>query len=126
VSGVNKIDGMLSLVKADSIADWWLIERKEHDGRSWFAPAHGGMSFMRSARISDADVEGPGAEMLDIAEAIEKRSSESHRRCSVSFTADGFLFCSPRNSQVEALVSVEAADDLARQIRASITKEGAK
>lgn len=129
MSGVNKISGMLALVKCESLGDWWTIEHATHDNRKWLKPEYGGFSYMHSGRISDADVEGSSGDMENIAKAIEERSTDDNaRRCAVRYVESdgGFLFWSPRNSQVEALVSVEAADDLARQIRAALPKDGAK
>jgi hypothetical protein len=102
--------------------DWYLIERAEHDGRTWvetvMVGGHPCMSFMTAARFSDADVEGSAEEMRDIATAIETRSTESHKRCGVDATGDPVKFRSPRNSQRDGECTLVEADALAAQIRA--------
>jgi hypothetical protein len=111
----------LVLRNCDWMDDWYVIERAEHDGRSWMEPMGDNcFAYQCSSRISDADVEGSGAEMLAIATAIESRGNERFKRCAVSFESDGVHFCSPRNSQRDGVVSAEDADDLARQIRAAL------
>ncbi len=99
---------------------WYVIERAEHDGRSWLEKTEYGHSYMHSARFSDADVEGTGSEMHAIAAAIEGRTIEFFKRCSVDATSDPVRFSSPRNSQTEGLATRAAADDLAKQIRATV------
>lgn len=111
----------IALVKSDSLGDWYTIEKAEHENRHWMASVDIGgypcMSLMYSGRISDACVEGTAAEMLAIAEAIERREEESFKRCAVDARTDRVEFWSPRNSQRHGIVSREAADELAAQIR---------
>lgn len=103
----------LTLSKSDAMDDWYVIERAEHDGRSWLENKGDYASLMCSSRFSDADVEGTAYEMRKIAEAIRARRDESFKRVGVSFKPDGVHFCSPRNSQRDGVVSIEEADDLA-------------
>jgi len=113
----------LTIRKCDGFGDWYVIERAEHDGREWLAPTGYGSRFMRSARISDADVEGTGCEMHAIAGAIEARGSFHARRCAVWLEEGGFRFESPRNSsEPGGLVTMEHADELARLIRAEVNR----
>lgn len=111
----------LTIKKSDSIGDWYIIERAEHDGRTWLeSEGPNAMSLRCSSRFSDADVEGDGVEMLAIAEAIEKRSTESFRRCAVDATKEPVTFSSPRNSQTDGECTLAEADELAALIRKTI------
>jgi hypothetical protein len=101
--------------------DWYTIERAHHEGRMELRPTSYGMAFWSSARISDACVEGMGYEMLAIADAIDAGIDVEFRRCAVTFTPDGVLFESPRNSTRPARVSVTSAKALAAKIRAAVT-----
>lgn len=114
-----KVDGALTLTTG-SLDDWYLIERAEHDGRSWFESIPGGAALCLSSRISDADVEGTRAEMLGIAKAIERREAFFAKRCSVSVVGEEAFFKSPRNSMRAALVPLSAADALAAEIRTAL------
>lgn len=108
----------LTLRKCDDIGDWYVIERAEHDGRSWFEPvAKNAMSLQCSSRFSDADVEGFAFEMLEIAAAIEQRGRASFKRCRVDATGEPVRFSSPRNSQRDGECSLQEADELAAEIR---------
>lgn len=121
---VVEVSGKLVLVGDDG---WFCIERAEHDGREWFEPIGENSSmFCRSARISDADVEGPSEHMLMLAEAIRRRGRHSSKRCAVDATGDRVLLWSPRNSFVCASVSIEAADDLVSQIDAQLSLQPRK
>lgn len=118
-SGMTK----LTLRKCEGMGDWYVIERDEAPGthREWMEPMEYGASFMSSARLSDADVEGTGREMLDIADAIDARRDESHKRCAVEFRHDGVYFRSPRNSSRDPEpVTIDDADALAKLIRATV------
>jgi len=117
-SGIQVAEGALKLVKCDAagFGDWYLIERAVHDGKEWWKEDEHGASFMRSARISDADVEGTLAEMKGIAKAIRARGDVSYRRCSVSVVGDRVRFSSPRNSEVLGEVPLAVADALADDI----------
>jgi hypothetical protein len=101
--------------------DWYVIERAEHDGRVWTEQTGpNAFAFRCSSRFSDADVEGDGAQMLSIADAIERRGSVSHKRCAVRVEGADVLFKSPRNSTMWGDCSLAEADDLAAQIREMI------
>ncbi len=111
------------VVPAKSLTDWWLIERAEHDGREWIEETAWGGSYRRSARLGSADIEGTSAEMLALAEAIEKGESAYFKRCAAERMAHGYLLSSPRNSDAPTLVSFEHARALAADIRAKIGGE---
>lgn len=108
----------LTLRKSECLDDWYVIERSEHDGRTWFEQVEGGVSsVMKSARISDADVEGTAEEMLEIAAAIEQRGVKSFKRCAVDARHPEVEFLSPRNSLKPGRASLADADELATEIR---------
>ncbi len=111
----------MKLTMRKSGEDWYVIERSEHDGRSWLEAVPGlgpnCMAFMTSARFSDADVEGTLEEMVAIAEAIEKRDSVSFKRCAVRIDGSHAFFQSPRNSMREGECTVREATELAAEIR---------
>lgn len=107
----------LILRKSDVLDDWYVIERAEHDNRTWFEQTEPNvMVFRSSARISDADVEGTSAEMLEIAEAIKKRERTWFKRCAVRVDGCAAYFHSPRNSSTDGVVPLEDADELADEI----------
>jgi hypothetical protein len=107
----------LTIRKSDP-ADWYVIERAEHDGLVWLEQLDEHAIAVRcSSRFSDADVEGTGEEMLAIAKAIENRSDTRFRRCAVSIRGDSVAFWSPRNSQDKGSVSYTEAVELAALIR---------
>jgi len=110
------------LSKCDSIDNWWLIERAEHDGRRWFERTEFGAALRCSSRLGNADIEGTGEEMLAIASAIERGESEDFRRCAAERTSDGYLMSSPRNSLEPTLISHEEAADLAADIRRKVVQ----
>lgn len=104
--------------------DFYVIERFDHDGRSWEEKVvwENGVtcySHQRSARFSgtDADVEGSRAEMLSIADAIERQSSVSFKRCRVDATSCPVLFSSPKNSTIDGKVPFKDALNLAKLIK---------
>lgn len=107
----------LTLVKSDSLDDWYTIERKDHENRIDFIPTEYGASLWFSGRISDADVEGTSQEMLDIADAILSKSRVSHHRCAVIHEGNRVLFNSPRNSLQMGVTSPEHAVSLAMEIK---------
>ncbi len=115
----------LTIRKCEDMGDWYVIERAEAEGehREWMErTAPNCARFMSSARLSDADVEGQGVEILNIAAAIETRAGENHKRCAVKIFGDSVYLWSPRNSNEEPEpVTLAEADDLARQIRAMVT-----
>lgn len=109
------------LVRSENLTNWWLIERAEHDGREWMEMRGANvMAFMRSARVSDADVEGDATEMLAIADAIQRGESVYFRRCAAERTPNGYLLSSPRNSTRAELITFEEASALALDIRAKL------
>jgi hypothetical protein len=107
---------------SDVIPDWWVIEKAgEHHG--WFERTGPNSSVYRnSARLSNADCEGYGGEMLAIAQAIEGRECAEFRRCAVDATGVVVEFWSPRNSDTETCEAVpyEDALALAKTIRETI------
>jgi hypothetical protein len=113
----------LTLRKSDWLDDWYVIERAEHDGRTWLEPIPGGLAFMCSARLGDADIEGTAAEMLAIADAIETNRSVSFRRCAARREGTGYLLGSPRNSVKFTAVRLADAMALAAIIRAAVTPD---
>lgn len=113
----------ITLVKSDWIEDWYTIEKSEHENRQWFAKAGANTySMCDSARISDACIEGTGAEMLEIARGIKNRTRTEFKRCAVEFyfpiSDEGpyVHFWSPKNSRQDGVVSLAEADELADQI----------
>lgn len=116
----------LTLVRCEELPDWYVIERAEHDGCEWLeedGPGQG--SLHRSARFSDnADVEGTSDEMRAIADAIERRTSVSYKRCAVAVYEDRIEFESPRNSRSPGVVSPAEAAGLAEEIRSKLDYRG--
>jgi hypothetical protein len=104
----------LTVVKSEHMGDWFCIEwaAGDHDGREWLEPTEYGHKFMRSARPSDACIEGPADEMLALANAIEAREAVEFRRCAVEVRGETVDLWSPRNSQTPAQVSLAVADAL--------------
>lgn len=122
----------LAFRKSEWLDNWWLIERAEHEHRQWDEErpmAGGGVAiyYMDSSRVCDADVEGYAEEMLEIAEAIERRSRASSKRCAVEVMGDGSVhFWSPRNSQEHGVATLAEADELAALIRATLAANASK
>lgn len=113
----------LKLVEAETLHDWYFIERAEHDGREWLEQVGPNTSVLRSSsRICDADIEGSGFEMLTIASAIKDRRSINFKRCAVDFKEGNVVeLWSPRNSQhTRGRVSLAEADELADEIIAEL------
>ncbi len=97
--------------------DWYIIERRDHDGETWMEPVGRNAFAIRcSARISDADVEGNSAQMKHVASAIENRGEYHAKRCAVRVCGDLVEFWSPRNSERRGVVTLANADDIAAQI----------
>lgn len=111
------------LSKSEHMDDWYAIVRAEHDGREWMEETKPNCSrFMMSERLSpEACIEGPAEHMIALARAIQKRGSVSFKRCEVHFEADGAHFSSPKNSERDAVVPVEHADEFAAQVLAELT-----
>lgn len=111
----------LAIRRSGHLDDWYVVERAEHDGRSWLEPLGENSAGLRcSSRFSDADVEGTAAEMLALAEAIEARGEARFRRCAVDARSELVTFCSPRNSQLDGEVTLAEALALAAEIRATL------
>lgn len=111
----------LTLRKSDAMDDWWVIERAEHDGRTWLQKVGpSAMELRASSRFSDADVEGAGIEMRGVALAIQTRGSFRAKRCAVEVRGDLVAFSSPRNSREDGIVSLAEADELALLILATV------
>lgn len=116
---VSKLDVELTIRESEGLDNWYVIERKEHDGRAWFErTGPNSASFMLSSRIGNADVEGSLEEMLALAEAIKAGGERSFRRCAAVTVPDGVLFYSPRNSMGVTMVPLSRALALADQILA--------
>lgn len=114
--------------KSDAMTDWYVIERRHHDGRSWLKPIGGnGMQFMTSSRLSpEADVEGTSGEMLAIAAAIRSGGSQRFKRVAVRWLPSCVEVWSPKNSlQATELTHAEALD-LASQIEAMFPQAAAE
>ena len=118
----DPVDSVPLTLRGDDGHDWYVIERRDHDGRRWMErEGPSVVALHTSARFSqNADVEGNASEMLAIADAIETRGEFSAKRCAVWFDGDRALFESPRNSETPGVVTVADADELAAQIRARL------
>jgi hypothetical protein len=112
----------IRLHRSEHLDDWFTLVRAEHDGRAWFEPTSPNSSrFMSSERLSpEACIEGDSHEMRAVADAIQRRESVFFKRIAVHFESDGAHFCSPKNSEHDAIVTLEEADDLAAQIVAEL------
>ena len=121
----DPMDSVPLTLRGDDSHDWYVIERRDHDGRRWMErEGPGVVALHTSARFSqNADVEGNASEMLGIADAIERRGEFSAKRCAVRIDGDLAYFESPRNSREPGVVTLADADDLAAQIRAALTPE---
>ena len=109
-------DGDLVLVRDE---DWFQIEKAQHDDITCWLPAEepNCFSLYRSARISDASVEGSLDEMRHLAHAILNNAQETnHWRCAVAPHNEGFVFWSPRNSSTVGWVTAAVAQDLSKKI----------
>lgn len=102
---------------SNTLPNWWIIERRHHDGREWMEETEWGGAWMKSARLADADIEGVSKEMLAIAAAIEGGTSVEFRRCEARWAPEGYLLSSPRNSSEQTLVTHQNAKELAALIR---------
>lgn len=108
---------------SEVLEDWFVIERAEHDGSRTLVPGKSDSVphyiLQYAGRISDADVEGTGAEMLELAEAIERRSGYGAKRCAVEVDTEHneVKLSSPRNSSYSGVISLDEADDLVKSIR---------
>jgi hypothetical protein len=110
--------------KSDWLADWYVIERKEHGGREWLERiGPGALAFCRSARLGNADIEGTGEEMRAIASAIIAGEAAGFTRCAVSPRPDGFALWSPRNSIGKTVISKDCALELAEETLKTVPTE---
>lgn len=113
-------DGELTLETGECIDDWYIIEKAEHDGREWLEPFPGGASLMLSSRISDADIEGTGSQMLALAKAVLAGRAFHAKRCAAEPVENRWELWSPRNSQERGSVPDAVARRLAEKIVAYI------
>lgn len=116
-------DCALTVTPGENIRDWYVIERAEHDGRSWIEwDGEGGGSLMLSSRIGNADIEGTHAEITELAKGILARRNVSFKRCAVSLDTTGnvlsVLLWLPRNSLHSTRVPFDRASALAYLILA--------
>ncbi len=117
-------DRAVTLAKSDGLSDWYAIEWAEHPNKHWMERASSDFwpeaiyhHLCYSGRIGDCCIEGTAAEMLAIAEAIERGKDASFKRCAVWPVPGGFSLCSPRNSQQDAQITDAQAKHLAAEIR---------
>ena len=105
------------------MGDWYTIVRAEHDGLNWFErTGSNSQRLMTSERLCpEYCIEGSAEEMIAVATAIHRRGKAHFTRVSVRFAEDGAHLCSPRNSERDAVVTLEEADELAVQILAELT-----
>ncbi len=104
-------------ISKGSFDDWWVLERIEHDDRTWNEPTNYGSQYCMSRRLEKTtDVEGTKEEWIAIRKAILNKSGIDFTRCSVEHTKKGFLVESPRNSQEPILISDSSAIYLANEI----------
>ncbi|MEY5098407.1 MAG: hypothetical protein RJA36_1126 [Pseudomonadota bacterium] len=110
------------LKKSDHLDDWYTIVRAEHDGREWLERIGPSASrFMCSERLSpEACIEGTAEEMIELAEAIKARGAASFKRCAVRVDGENAYFCSPKNSERDAVVPLANADEFAAQVFAEL------
>lgn len=109
----------LTIRSREVLGDWYRIEQVQYDKLN--------PSRLRcSIRFSDADVEGTSAEMLHLAEAIERRWEYCAERCAVRLDVAGQLhFWSPRNGGTgDGVCSLEEGDELAALIRKVVVNGG--
>lgn len=112
-------DGDLTLaIDKDWYEDWSQIEKAVHDEVEEFVQTDSNCyTLYRSARISNASIEGPLHEMKDIADAILSGKGCEHYRCAVAPYNRGFVFWSPRNSVSVGWVTADVAIALAKEIQ---------
>ena len=110
------------LQKPEWLDDWFTIDRAHHERRTWFemVESSGSVSFMDSAWISDACVEGSEAEMAEIAKAIKARRSVAFKRCAVRVDGGLAYFHSPKNSREAAAIPLADADEFADRVLAAL------
>jgi hypothetical protein len=109
-------------IKLNDCGDnWYTIVRAEHDCREWWQECespYGGKytQWMKSERlVPDACIEGDGDEMVEIALAIQDKRDISFKRVAVRFDVDGVHLYSPKNSNIDGIVSSEDAHEFAEK-----------
>jgi len=112
----------LALSKSEYMDDWYAIVKAQPIVREWMERTTPNCyRFMASERLSpEACIEGTAEQMLALARAIQLREAVSFKRCAVHFEADGVHFSSPKNSERDAVVSVEDADEFAAHVLAKL------
>lgn len=113
---VRVYDDAITLKSNEDIGDWYTIEKAEHGGGMDLRAGPHGLYLWAESRICDADIEGPLSHMVEIAAAIRDGVVSESKRCAVAPHEYGFVFWSPRNSEVVAWVSREHAEALAAEI----------
>lgn len=115
----------IRLDKSSVLDNWYSIVRVEHDGAKWLERVGPCASrLMLSERLTpEACIEGTGEEMVVIAHAIKKKESARFKRVAVHFEDDGVHFCSPRNSERDAVIPFEDANEFADQIIAEFAPD---
>ncbi len=104
-------------ISKGSFDDWWVLERIEHDNKTWNEPMEYGSRYCMSRRLEKTtDIEGPAREWSAIRKAILDETTISFTRCSIEHRKQGFLIESPRNSQEPILISASSAIYLANEI----------
>ncbi len=114
-------NGALTLSRYDD-GDWYRIDRRDHDDRSWEEKEGHVNYYCLSRRIDPrTTVEGTASEMVDLAQAILNRSCNISNRCAVQVVGDRVRLWSPRNSNdVVGSVPLAVADDLANEILSTL------
>ena len=112
----------LALSKSEYMDDWYAIVKAQPIVREWMERTTPNCyRFMASERLSpEACIEGTAEQMLALARAIQLREAVSFKRCAVHFEADGVHFSSPKNSERDAVVSAEDADEFAAHVLAKL------
>lgn len=110
----------IKLNRCDVLSDWFTIVRVEHNGKEWSEASENDPDtfyWMSSERLSpEACIEGDSYEMMTIAKAIVCRTNISFKRIAISFEDDGVHLWSPKNSSHHGVVTLEEAEELAKQI----------
>lgn len=111
-----QVDTQVILEKSTNLDDWYLLVREEHDNQLWWEEEKHGRSLHLSERlVSNSCIEGTSGEMRSILEAIQQGKDYEAYRCAVEIDGDSVLLWSPRNSLQQARITLENAEELARQ-----------